>query len=541
MKQFDSQNLPPCPLSFECLRLADELENASDRVPDGPVFSEEDARDARLLEQLRIHVSSCPTCTAILNKARHMRRQQRIVLRDLLEDSEEAVPSTVQAILAAVAQEPKPGLIAGTNHHQDIYAVPTVQLEEPQVISLEERRRQQTTGGEREKDTRRLLRNIVSLAIVAAVILSAIAAFSRFVILTPQFGKGMVPAHPVVPVTTATPLAIGWKSAAIGLSYTGSSRDAGHTVVANYDPSSGHSVLLVRSHLPLKTQLDGISHDGLNLLYQFAENGKMYYYTLASPAKTGSFYTLQESDAGNAIWMDTNYALIATVNEGVKQVNIQTGAASTVLPNLKAVHLVIYRAPYLYFTGGAAGGALNRMAISGGPVLRVTMPSTGSTFWISPDGTTVFYANRGSYGEQAIYAVSGDGTNSRVLRPGGAMPVGYAANYALMVLQEVNGKFQVIRLGATPQERETVVMNDAAPGAVSLCSANVVPGVLPICDSNAALAPYGHGLILHAYYPDGTSQILFDDLLNGQSHVLVNLGKDDIQVQLPGWDRLPVS
>jgi hypothetical protein len=543
MSQSDSHNLPPCPLSPECLRFIDELDTSGRQPRIELVLSQDDERDARLLAQLRSHVPACPTCTATLAQARRTRQQQRSMLRDLLADSEEAVPSTVASIMQAIASEAKT-LPEGTNHHQDIHAIPTLQLGEPNIISLQEQRRQRQRRNAVEEDTssrqpRTALINIFSLAMVAVIILSALAIFSQFITATPPPPLSTKKQSAQTPVLPA-----GWNSAAIGLSYPGSNSSPGRITIANYDPASGQSALLVSFPLPANAQLDTVSHDGLKLLYQYSQNGRTYY-SIAPSTSANSFYSLSSSDAGNAIWLDNRSALIASKNSGVIQVDTQTGNAKPVLPNVKGVQLLIYRAPYLYFiaNGGTnlVPGALYRVNIAGGSVRQVAAPALpGSTFWISPDGTALFFQNDGSQGEQGIYVVQSDSTNSSLLRAGNAIPIGYAADNALMLLQEVNGQFQVVKLGATPQQHETVVMTAAAPGAISLCDPNEQNGGTAICNNNVALSPYGYGLLLHAYYPDGSSQILYDDLTNGKSHVLVALGKQNIGVQLPGWDQLPV-
>jgi hypothetical protein len=65
-------------------------------------------------------------------------------------------------------------------------------------------------------------------------------------------------------------------------------------------------------------------------------------------------------------------------------------------------------------------------------------------------------------------------------------------------MRQVNGKFQVWKLGATPQ-RDAVVRSDVAPGATFLCSTPVKAGLTPICGENIALSHYGRGLVVHAF------------------------------------------
>lgn len=557
MSEFDSSNLPPCPLSPECRRFIDELDATNGQSRVEPMPSTDDDRDASLLAQLRSHVPTCPTCIAALAQARHMRQQQRAALRGLLAEGERTVPSTVSSIMQSIAREPR-SMPAGTNHHQDIYAAPTLHLEEPRIIPIQERRqsgradtartegtagtgvaggRQRRNAAEQPspRKTRTTLLNIFSLAMVAVIIISVIIILSQ--LIPPHTG----PLNRSQPTPTTVVGGVGWNSAMVGLSYPGTNGSPGRITIANYAPASGQSALLVPFQPPANTQLDAISHNGLRLLYQYTLDGHVYYY-IAPTTSNSSFYSLSSSDGGNAIWYDNSSALIASKSQGVMQVDTQTGNAKSVLPNIKGVQLLIYRAPYLYFIGGTnlTAGALYRVPLAGGSPVQVAPPALpGTTFWISPDGTAVFYASNGSQG-QGIYVVQSDGGNARLLRPGYAVPIGYAATNALMLLQEVNGKFQVVRLGATPQQAETVVMADAAPGAVSLCAANGQNSDTPICNGNAALSPGGSGLLLHVYYADGSSQVIYDDLVKGTSRVLIALAKQNIGVQLPGWDQLAV-
>ena len=566
MSESNFHNLPPCPHSPECLRFVDELDTTSTQPRIAPMLSTDDEHDARLLAELRSHIPTCPTCTAALAQARHTRQQQRAVLRDLLAEGERTVPSTVASIMQSIAREPR-SIAAGTNHHQDIYEAPTLHLEESRIIPVEEQPQPEAARAERTagirgagraarttratgtgrprregqplaRKTRTTILNIFSLAMVAVIILAVIVILSQ---LVPPGRGPLGKSQPTPTPTAATP--VGWDSAAIGLSYPGADGSPGRITIANYAPASGQSTLLVPFQPPANTQLDAISHDGLHLLYQYALNGHVYYY-IAPATNNSSFYSLSSDDGGNAIWYDNSSALIASKSQGVMQVDTQSGMAKSVLPNIKGVQLLIYRAPYLYFI--AEGGtnltpdALYRVPLTGGSVVQVAPPALpGSTFWISGDGTAVFYASNGPQGE-GIYVVQNDGSNARLLRPGNAIPIGYAANNALMLLQEVNGKFQVVRLGANPQQAETVVMADAAPGAVSLCDASEQNGGAPICNGNVALSPGGSGLLLHVYYAHNSSQVIYDDLARGTSRVLVALAKQNIGVQLPGWDKLAV-
>src|SRR5712691_9082149 len=310
MKHVESHGLQPCPLSAHCLRFVDEMDLP--RVSQqGPGFID-DIRDERLHEQLRTHVPTCPTCTAALAQARRMRAQQRAALRDLLVDSEQRVPSTRTQISLAISREQRTPLPLG-NHYQELRIAPDVQLEPLQGMPLSGKERQ-WTGFLSPRRPRVVLRNVLALATVAAVILVAIGLFSRYNVLHPATGG-----RPTVPQGGSD----GWSSVVIALVF------AGQMTVANYDPVSEKSASLVKSPLPADTQIDGVSHDGRNLLYQFSSSGHTEYFTLSQLPNTGFFYELNDSDAGNAVWMtDSRHVLIATAHSGIVEVDTQTGTWS---------------------------------------------------------------------------------------------------------------------------------------------------------------------------------------------------------------------
>lgn len=132
------------------------------------------------------------------------------------------------------------------------------------------------------------------------------------------------------------------------------------------------------------------------------------------------------------------------------------------------------------------------------------------------------------------HAVNSDGTNLRLLRKDG-LPIGYAADNALMIMRMVQGRFEVAELGANGTITR-VVLADAAPGAIVLCD----PGASgTMCDRNSALAPYRHALIVSATYTNGSRKLWSDDLITGKQCILLT-PESAVQVQLPGWDRLPV-
>ena len=286
-------------------------------------------------------------------------------------------------------------------------------------------------------------------------------------------------------------------------------------------------------------QFDGVASSGLDMLYHVNSGERTLYYTLHPLPGTGYFFALNQDDALNAIWMpDSIHALIATVDDGVIEVNTHTGRSQALLPSLQVQALKFYRDGYLYFLGGPdrAGDTLFRINVASGVVQQITMRSMGGDFWLSPDGLTVYFKNGGPVGQPGVYAVSSDGTRGGVIRPDG-MPVGYAADDLLVIMREVNHQFELVQVGAVPQQ-DRVLLDNVAPGALSLCDPSF--GADTICDStNVALAPYSHALIVVASYPDGSRKVWSDDLVTGRQSVMQTLSQTTA-LMVPGWDRITV-
>lgn len=330
----------------------------------------------------------------------------------------------------------------------------------------------------------------------------------------------------------------------------------GWSGIVNIDAYSGTNTLLTAAKLPPDTRVDGVSSDGNTVLYQYSSQGKAFYWRLPRPGGNGAFYTLNDGVAGNAIWMpDSSHALVLAAGEGVMEVDTRSGQSVNIIPlpvssqsgqQVEIARLAFYRDGYLYFVGGqgACEGELCRVQVgaAGAVAHPVTFRVSNTSYWLSPDGTTVYFSNRqGPAGRAGIYAVNSDGTHMRLLRPyADAVPIGYAADMSLEIMRYINGKFVVVKLGATPQA-DSVVLADAAPGAVSLCNSPNPPGVSPICDSNIALAPLGGMLLLNAVYPDGSYKLWSINLQTGKRvQVASPLPQPGTQLQLIGWDRITV-
>jgi Tol biopolymer transport system component len=298
---------------------------------------------------------------------------------------------------------------------------------------------------------------------------------------------------------------------------------SGQLTVSNYNYASGQLLQLL-SALPAQTEIDGISPDGSSLAYHIPSTSQTDYYVLdlrMTPPLIRFQYHVSGS-GGNAIWLNAQTLLLNTPT-ALLRVNMQQLQPKAVMAALPDTRLAFYSAPYLYFVGrvGSNQQALFRLPLGGTFDQRqaITPPvqRASTDFWLSPDGRTIYYVN---YHSEApgIYAVDSDGGNRHRLRPWG-VPIGYAEDNSLMVMRYRQGSFEVVKLGLTPAQ-DQVLLQNAAPGASTLCAGRPIPATPVdaelICSNNVALAPYGHHLVVQAYYPDGHSTLLAYNLDNGQ-------------------------
>ena len=522
MQQVDLHGLPPCSLSIQCLRLLDDLDDPDITQKFRQVSLTEDGQDERLLGQLRTHLPDCPTCSAVLAKARRVRAQQRAVLRELLNESEASVASTTAQVLAVIHRGQESGSRPGSLDKRVGYYLQEIAMT-PGVPEL--------NGNHHElrPDSHSWLFNALILATVAAVVLFAIGILDRYISRPEPAGK-VVDSN-------------GWNSVVVGLTLAapGVAKLMG---IYNYNPASGKRTELVpSSQAPADVQLDGVSPDGHNLLYQASTNGHTLYSTLMPVNGKGFFYELDDVDAGNAIWMDRGHVLVAMVHSGVELVDINTGASKNLFSTLRVDRLVFYHNPYMYFVGASALYRINSVSADSTPqVVTISAAGKGSSFWLSPDGSTIYYADSEDTGGPGIHSVSSDGTRTGKVLSGDVTPavyvepIGFADDNLLEAIRVSSGKFQVIKYAASGEQFQ-VVVDDAAPQAISLCGPEVA---VPMCDGNVVLAPSGHGLVVNAFYPDGYQRVWFDDLATGKKSLLMKLASD-MHVQLPGWDRIPVA
>ena len=478
--------------------------------------------------------------------------QIRFALKDVLAASEKRVSSTTEPILAAIRQEASLQQV-DTNkvEEQDL------EIEPGSFVPSVNGRVHPQVANRSLRPTRKVLQNIAAIAAVAVIILASMALFNhRLFVLpgetasTPTGHKTpaqslLSPTHATSTTSVNSPTGVSSltpTSSATPFLYEGWNRVALVTpalTLANLNYLTDCCTVLDTVKLSATTILDGISQDGQIVMYHTVSDGITVYYTVSLARKNFAIYSFQ-GNGGNAIWMNSTHVLITTFSS-VVEIDVQTGAVSTLLPSFMTPHLTFYRNPFLYFIGGAdrTMDALYRIDVNTGIVQQIAFGSKGSAYWLNPGGAIVYFANTiGPAGNPGIYAVNSDGTNLRLLRQYSyGTPIGYAADNSLMIMRVENGAFQVLKLGATAQQ-DQLVLDNAAPGASALCTTTHV-GANPICGDNVALAPYGHALVVQGLYADGTYKVWSDDLTTFQQMPIPSLTGIHAPIKLIGWDKIP--
>lgn len=358
--------------------------------------------------------------------------------------------------------------------------------------------------------------------------------------------------------STSTPgsvnTSVGWDSFMLG-AQTGDSQ----YIILNSNLND-KTEALTQYVLP-KVQFGTIAPSGKDVLYWQVANGQTQFFTIFSGKSPHPFYTEPNNSpalSGSAIWMsDSRHVLVLNPLSGIWQVDVQSGQAEKVLSlpvsGLDGIGVLLaYHDGYVYFQGAGGGDCLGaicrlQLGVSHPTLTHYSARQTGrSDFLLSPDARTIYYCNTGPAGAGGLYAVNSDGTHSRILRQsatgadcGTGAPVGFAADNGLVVMAHVNGKFELIELGATPQQ-DHVLLADAAPGASSLCaSSDEQPFSKDVCPQDVALAPYSHALVVQAVMPNGKLQLWGTDLTTGKQQVLHPTNSSQ-PVQLLGWDQMAV-
>lgn len=513
-----NEGLLPCSMSSRCLRFIDEL---SERVPQEGLTLE-NTQDVKLLEQLRIHVPTCQTCTATVATASRAFTQQSRALHAILDEGEQKVPSTTANIMAAIQQEqqmPRKASIGVNNRsHEIASSVPFPQMRELETP--------------RPKRPKRTLYNALALTAVAAML---VASFGLLRSILPSRSSSnnssammssptetMTKYTPFIPGTTAT-----W--AAVIIAY----KIKNTTVIANYDPISGKYTTLVTS-LYADTSVNGVSHHGQMLLYSVYNGVKTTYYVY-SQSTTDAIYTTP-GKSSSAIWSTDDSSIFISTAKGVAQIDTWTHEAHLILPALASTKLLNYRNDgYLYFVKGYRGqlysseGTFNRVNIAQGSIQQITPCERGANFWLSPSGITVYY-NCPDQDATLLYAVGSDGTNPHAFSFNAGNVIGYAENGSPLTLVNASGKYQVIQRDVQSAQ-EKVLLEDVAPGATTVTVDDV------------AVAPLGHTLVAKGIYGSSGAatqeQFWYGNLVTGKSKALA-LPQVASTANAIGWDKLRV-
>ncbi len=322
-----------------------------------------------------------------------------------------------------------------------------------------------------------------------------------------------------------------------------SSNAAGWLGLYNVDAQDRSSTLLEANKLPDQTHIDGIAPDGLHVLYHYADKGNTGYHVLTEVGKSKVFYSLANNEARNALWLpDSRHVLISTAHHGVLMVDSTNSAVTSLLPQINAEQLVVYRYPYLYFLAGAVlqEGALYRVNVADHKIQLVIPHLPDARFWLSPDGLIMYYSTQDSQGETEVYASDSNGVHQRLLSSDG-VPIGFADNDGLLLMRESDGKFQVVQItGANASTTHSrIVLDDVAPGAAALCDQAFTPTAEDICASSVALAPQGKSLLVEASYSDKSRQLLSVDLTTGKRVQVSSIpAQIHTHIALVGWDRV---
>jgi hypothetical protein len=504
-----TNTFPPCTFSSHCERLLDDLDKNSSPLQDDAFLVTENDQDRQLLTQLQAHIPTCPTCTFVLSQARIKRFQQRQQIRRFLLKGEQIVPSSTLSIIQSIAREPRevPKKVAASNGHNGMAT------HVPPPISLVKSVRKRPT-----RRSQKIVQNLLAFVAVLAVILVSFNLFSHMVLLSQTSSKGMSNTPATLPVTHST----SWSSVIIALTR------GNKKIITVTDSATGKSAVLASSRYANDTTVDGVSHDGYQVLYHVFDGRVTRYYLQPSTQNT-ILYTVA-GKGGPALWSTDDSSVFISTPAGIEKVNVSAHTNTLIVSTFKSPDLRFYRDGYPYFVVSAnASTALNRIDLTTGEILPITAHycQFSYDFWLSTSGTIVYY--RCKTNQTALYGVDSNGTKSSLLRANTGRMIGYDAEGEPLTLLKVNTAFQVVKLGANIQQDQTIIA-DVAPGASNLDVDSV------------AVAPYGFSLLALAHYANGIGKLWYDDLIS-QKQVAISTVFDAQLVsslQIGGWARLQV-
>ncbi len=506
-KASSAQGPLPCPSGAACLLWLDYLDLADS--PREEPLADLTSAELQTVQKLEQHLFDCPLCTQLMHSERKRHMRQRAVLQSLLREGEQLVPSTTGQILSALKREKD---LAAFSDGAEI----EVGVMRPVMQKSQERKR---PAGR----SRHLVRTTFALVAAIAIVLAGISVFQQITVM-PRPSSSAVKSFVKKPLPTPVrTLTSSWGSLVV----TRPSVDGKNLLIENYDPFSKRSVLLLPGCCTLDTVVDGVSHAGDDLLYHRFAQGQTTYSLLS-----GQSFVVR-GQGSNAIWSTDDHFIYIFVDQHLLQYDVRLHTQKTLafaLP-VSVSRLQFYYRQYLYFSLARTTMStdLYRINLTTGSVqwLTESLPLTTEpiTFWLSPAGTTIYYVNAIG-GEDGIFSINLDGTNQGMV-VANAFPVGYASDNTLVVLREVEGKFQLVKL-STPQQ---VLVSDLAPGAVKLSASDV------------ALAPYAGVVVVAGTSSDDLLQLWATNLTDFTQQVFLSLtaAQQTVPVHLIGWDRLRVS
>lgn len=512
---------PPCPLTAECLLWLDDLDETDNTIQD--VFV-----DQQIL-RLREHLVSCPTCTMVVKQARQQRDQQRRALRDALLIGEQVVPSTFARIMQAVGQEQQ------EQQEKKDLLITTEQL----PVALLQQKQQSNghqPGRKRRKET--FWRTLVTVAAAAVLLLVSAGTLGPLLLHqlpSPTSRPGIQPISGKTTVPTGTPGTViiptrDWQQVLV---YRQTAQGLHQPV--NYVPSRvGTFSPLIAGCCEADTVFEGISHSGVDYLYHRYVEGKTVYFVLSSRDRP----FVVEGKGGNAIWSTDDRFIYTFVDRTILRLDL---ASRTVyaFPQLKqSISSLTFcycdsHGSYLYYLRQRSPQQVDLYRLDMQTMQEVLLAQGSSVdpadYWLGPNGDVIYYPGVDGTGNYSAIATTGDGSPQKI--PVAGMPVGYTADYSLVVMNAVQGKFQLVSIDK--QGTTHVLAQDIAPGAKEISNASWV-----------ALSPNASAVVIAGVYGDHTIKLWFKNLqqtaVDAAPQQFASLPADQ-QLRLIGWDRIQVQ
>ncbi len=524
------QHTLSCPFTPECLRLLDQIDalNVSCSIPSSVehIQSVESLQVTRLAE----HIQGCKLCQRATAQQRRRREQQRALLRELLVEGEQIVPSSTMRILTALKRE-------NATLQQIETPPPVPRLEHP--VQSPFKPDQPATASRLRAGT------LVAVVVAVLLILTSISVFgllrsrTNTASTTQQLGSHTNTAS----TTQQLHFATDWTS----LLLTRLSPDRDQRIVENYEAISGKHTQLFPGCCSTHAIIDGAAHNGHNIVYHEVKGNSTTYSLLS-----GQSYTV-DGRGTNAAWSTFDQYIFVATEKAFIQIDVNNGRQVQQHVALQAFRLELYRdtTHLLYFTRLHPENAqlLDLYSIkmdTNGPAMVNGPLATGpisTHFWLDLSDTPIHYV-KAEAGQHNLYAVESDGSNDRLLQRN-ATPIGYANDGTLMYMRYDQDKFSVHQLasGSKPDVIGPTLLDNVAPGAKSLCNTPAADGV-PVCDQSIALSPYARSLVIGASYADGRYVVTAIDVQTKGKTALPLLqlnNRPEADVQLIGWDKILAS